>query len=316
MSEEPAGVRAPPSPKGTDKLVVLYLALGGLVAGGLLGWALRTNQPSLPPPPPAHPAAKPAAGVAQHAIVFTTEDKPVAATRDLLPAQATKIYCFYRFPDLPPDAPVSARWWYNGKDLGPIEIGEPAEEAKPPPAKGGAAPTDSATSRDEDVPHIVLTPPRDAKSFAPGIYEVELRSGNQPPGRSSFVVATNAEEIMAAKPSEKGQTRIISCATARKVNPRGEPEEPQKTFGGGDKIFVVFAYINGTVGGIFQVQWYYQGQLIEQASQKLAMKGGAGRGFAWLKAEEERLPAGKYRVALLLQGTDKPLAQARFTVQD
>ncbi len=75
-------------------------------------------------------------------------------------------------------------------------------------------------------------------------------------------------------------------------------------------------YINGTVGGAFRVQWYYRDQLIEQASEELAMKGGAGRGFAWLKAEEGHLPAGKYRVALALQGVEKPLAQARFTVQD
>ena len=245
----------------------------------------------------------------QHTFVFTTEAKPPDSTPDLLSAQATEIYCFYRFADLPPDAPVSARWWHNGADLGPIEISEPAEEAEP-------APAESATSEDERVPHLVLTPPGNAKSFAPGIYEVELHSGDHPAGRGSFVVAENAQEIMAAQPSEKGQTRIISCVTAREVSSRGEPEDPQKTFGGGDKIYVVFAYINGTVGGAFRVQWYYRDQLIEQASEELAMKGGAGRGFAWLKVEEGRLPAGPYRVALLLQGTQRPLAQARFTVQD
>ena len=320
MSEAPAGVPAPPSPKGVQKLTLLYLSLGGLVIGGLLGWTLRANQPPLPPEPAAQTPARPAqpldAQTPAHSIVFTTDDRPTAATADLLPARATKIYCFYRFPDLPPEPPVSARWWHNGADLGRVEIGEPAEEPRPQETEDAAREADSAAVRDEQVPHIILTPPGGAKSFAPGIYEVELRSGDQPPGRGSFVVATNAKQIMAAKPSEKGQTRIVSCVTARKVNARGEPEEPQKTFSGGEKIYVAFAYINGTAGGGFRVQWYYRDQLIEQASQELAMKGGAGRGFAWLKAEEGRLPAGKHRVVLFLQRAERPLAQARFTVQD
>ena len=81
-------------------------------------------------------------------------------------------------------------------------------------------------------------------------------------------------------------------------------------------FFINFTYINGTAGALFRVQWHYRDQLIESATQELEIKGGAGRGFAWLKADQGRLPTGKYRVTLALPGVEKPLAQVRFTVQD
>ncbi len=280
----------------------MYLAVGGLVIGGLLGWALRVQQPLLPPQQPARPLVKPAqpleAQLPEHAIVFTTADRAPAATPDLLSAQATKIHCFYRFPDLSPEAPVSARWWHQGQELDSLPASAQEDTAE------------------QQLPHIVLQPPGNAQTFAPGIYELELYSGERQLGRASFVVAENAQEIMAARPSEKGHTRIISLVTTRRVNAKGAPERPQTTFGGWDKIHAAFTYINATAGGVFRVQWYYRDQLIEPASQELEMKGGAGRGFAWLKADPGRLLAGKYRVTLHLPGVDKPLAQARFTVDD
>jgi len=320
MSEEPVSASVHSSPKGVQKLVVLYLAVGGLVIGGLLGWVLRVQQPLLPPQQPARPPVKPAqpleAQLPEHAIVFTTEDKAPAATPDLLPAQATKIHCFYRFPDLSPEAQVSARWWHNGEALGPVETGEPAEEPEPAEIEEDVAQAENDARRDEQLPHIVLPPPGDAQTFTPGIYELELYSGERRLGRASFVLAENAEEIMAARPSEKGHTRIVSLVTTRRVNARGKPDKPQTTFGGRDKIYAAFTYINATAGGVFHVQWYYRDKLIEPASQELEMKGGAGRGLAWLKADKQRLLAGKYCVTIFLGGVEKPLAQARFTVQD
>ena len=319
MSTEPA------APNRPQKLVVLYLALAGLVLGALAGWTVRANRLRSPLELP--PTAVIAAATADKEqmlgppLVFTTEDTPPPATPDLLSAEAPQVYCFYRFPDLPRDAQVTARWWCNGEELGPVESalldqpelvhGREDTQDTPPTPPGEQLPASEAPLR-----HIVLGPPGEAKSFAPGIYEVELRSASEELGRGSFAVAEGAEEILAAQPSELGQTRIINCLTARRVNAKGKPEQPQKTFRGTDKVFVAFTYINGTGDGVFRVEWYCQEQLIEQATQELEIKGGAGRGSAWLKAAEQRLPAGDYRVAIFLPGVSQPLAQARFTVQD
>ncbi len=313
-------------PKGIEKSVLVYLILAGVVLGGLAGWTVRANRLrsplELPPTELIDAATADKEQTLGHPLVFTTEDTPPAATPDLLSAEAPQIYCFYRFPDLPPDAQVTAHWWHNGAELGPIERTPPDQpelvrgrqdmQDIPEVPEGAKEPSE----REEHLPHLVLRPPGEAEAFAPGIYEVELRGLGQELGRGSFAVAEGAEEILAAQPSEMGQTRIINCLTARRLSAKGEPEQPQKTFRGTDKVFVAFTYINGTAGGVFRVEWYCQEQLIEQATQELEIKGGAGRGSAWLKAAEQRLPAGEYRVAIFLQGVSQPLAQARFTVQD
>jgi len=64
-----------------------------------------------------------------------------------------------------------------------------------------------------------------------------------------------------------------------------------------------------------RVEWYGGDQRLESAAQKLAMKGAAGRGSAWLQVKDKGLPAGEYRVAVFGAMSDGPLAEARFTVQ-
>jgi hypothetical protein len=278
-------------------LTLVYVSLGALVIGAAAGWVVRSREAG----PSTHVASDhreaPVGNGGQapeHFIVFSAESEPLAATPDLLPADAGEIYCFYRLPETYADSVVSAHCWHNGEDLGDIET--------------------SAASV-QSVPYLVLKPPGGAESFSPGIYEVELAGPERDLGRGSFVVAEDAAEIMAGKPSLKGRTRVVSCVTTRRVNKRGEPEEPQAVFAGTDKVYVAFAYINGTAGGKIGVLWHCDGRPIEAALQELEMKGGAGRGFAWMGAGRGRLPAGKYCVTLYLQGVDKSLAQANFTVQ-
>jgi len=124
-----------------------------------------------------------------------------------------------------------------------------------------------------------------------------------------------AIKIMAAQPSKVGAVRVVSCVTARDVTEVGEAQQPATKFAPQDRIYVAFAYINGTKGEELRVEWYGGDQRLESAAQKLTMKGAAGRGFAWLQAKEKGLPEGEYRVAVFGAMADEPLAEARFAVQ-
>jgi len=257
-----------------------------------------------PPPRPSSPR--------EQFIVFNAEKSLPPTTPDLLPT-ANRICCFYSFPQLAADARVTAHWWHNGKDLGLLTDLQAIEAQgnKPDIAPEGQKEGEDA----RPGRYVILSPPAGEDKFAPGIYEVELHSGDQRLGRSSFVVAENAQKIMAAQPSEVGEVRVVSCVTTRGITPTGEPQQPVSKFAPQERIYVVFAYINGTRGEKLRVEWYGGDQRLEPATHELAMKGAAGRGSAWLQVKDKGLPAGEYRVAVFGAVADEPLAEARFTVQ-
>ncbi len=307
--------------RGKYKLVVLGLSLAALTAGFVAGWGMCGRARRVPEDKPAQvlpPAPRPSLPREQF-IVFSAEKRLPPTTPDLLPT-ATNIYCFYSFPQLAADARISVHWWHDGEDMGVVEdiasaSAKQFSEAAQAADEEGQSAQPQRDAAGNNAWYLLLTPPDEADKFAPGIYEVELHSGDQRLGRSSFVVAGDAQEIMASQPSEIGQVRVVSCVTARDITETGEPQQPLKTFAPQERIYVAFAYINGTKGGKLRVEWYGGDQRLESAAQKLAMKGAAGRGSAWLQVKDRGLPEGEYRVAVFGAVADEPLAEARFAVQ-
>ncbi len=215
----------------------------------------------------------------------------------MLRAEAPEIYCFYDLPSLPSDTQITAYWWLNGEELGPV-----AASAQPRPGASHAA------------GRLTLKPPEDQKIFPEGIYEVELRAAGKKIDRASLVVTKGADMILSAKPTAVGQVKIINCVTAQGVSAKGEPDQATAIFAGTDRIFVAFAYINGTAEAAFVVKWFFRDTLIEQATQRVAMADGAGRAFAWMQAAKP-LPAGQYRAEVSVLGEKEPLAEVGFTVK-
>lgn len=300
--------------RGKYKLVVLGLSLAALTAGFVAGWSGRSRAHRVLEDKPAQallPATRPSSPREQF-MVFSAEKSRPPTTPDLLPT-ASQIYCFYSFPELAVDARMTVHWWHNGKDLGLVTDLQPVEAQV---SKPGIA-TDKQEEAASGGPgrYIILSPPGGEDTFAPGIYEVELASSDQRLGRRSFVVAADAEQIMASQPSKVGEVRVVSCVTARSITPTGEAPQPVSKFAPQDRIYVAFTYINGTKGEKLRVEWYGGDQRLESATYELAMKGAAGRGSAWLQAEDRGLPKGEYRVAVFGAVADEPLAEARFTVQ-
>ncbi len=301
--------------RGKYKLIVLGLSLAALTAGFVAGWGMRSRAPKAPEDKPAQtllPATRPSSPREQF-MVFSADKRLLLATPDLLPATASQVYCFSSFPHLSSDTELAVHWWRNGKDLGLLTNLQPVEAQAGKPSIATDKQQEATSGRPDR--YITLSPPANEDAFAPGIYEVELHSGEQRLGRSSFVVAEDAEQIMAFQPSKVGDVRVVSCVTARNVTESGEPQQPVSKFAPQDRIYVAFAYINGTKGEKLRVEWYGGDQRLESAAQKLAMKGAAGRGSAWLQVKDKGLPEGEYRVAVFGAGIEKPLAEARFTVQ-
>jgi len=276
--------------RGKYKLVVLGLSLAALTAGFVAGWNLRSrahtvsedkSTRALTPPP------RPSSSREQF-IIFSAEKNPPPTTPDLLPATANHIYCFYSFPQLAADARITIHWWRDGKDLGLLTDLQAIEAQgnKPDIAPEGQKEGEDA----RPGRYVVLSPPAGEDKFAPGM------------------------KIMASQPSKVGEVRVVSCVTAREVTPTSEPQQPVSKFAPQDRIYVAFAYINGTRGEKLRVEWYGGDQRLESAAQKLTMKGAAGRGAAWLQAEDRGLPAGEYRVAVYDAMAEAPLAEVRFTV--
>ena len=301
--------------RGKYKLVVLGLSLAALAAGFVAGWGMRSRARRVPEDRSAQallPATRPSSSREQF-MVFSAEKSRPPATPDLLPAEASQIYCFYSFPQLSSDAELAVHWWRDGKDLGLLTD---LQSVEAPVSKPSIA-TDEQEEGTSGRPgrYIILSPMAGEDTFAPGIYEAELRSSNQRLGRSSFVVAEDAEQIMASQPSKVGEVRVVSCVTARSITPTGETQQPVSKFAPQDRIYVAFAYINGTNGEKLRVEWYGGDQRLESATHELTMKGAAGRGSAWLQVKDKGLLEGEYRVAVFGAMAEEPLAEARFTVQ-
>jgi len=232
---------------GKYKLVVLGLSLAALTAGLVAGWSLRRPARRAPEDKPVRalsPATR-ASSPREQFIIFSAEKRLPPATPDLLPP-ASHIYCFYNFPKLAADARITVHWWHDGRDLGLLTDLQPVEAQVSKPAIAVDKQQEAASGRPGR--YVILSPPAGEDTLAPGIYEVELHSGDQRLGRNSFVVAADAEQIMASQPSKVGEVRVVSCVTARSIAPRGEPPQPVSKFAPQDRIYVAFAYINGTKG--------------------------------------------------------------------
>ncbi len=280
-------------------VMVVGLALVGVVIGTVVGWQM-TNQQS--PAPPARQPVQPAATLARPAaeqdpVVFATGPDRPTRTPDLLPATASKIVCFYDFPQLLAPTPLVVYWWVNGKELGEVR---------------------AASQQQAEAAHLagqlILEPPAEQETFPEGIYEVELRADGKAMARASFVVAVDADKILGEERMKVGEIKVISCVTAGGVDAKGHPMQTADTFAGSDRILVVFTYINGTAEAHFVVSWFRDDTMIEQAAQRVAMADGAGRASAWIEADEA-LPPGQYRAVVGLAGKEQPLAEAQFIIR-
>ncbi len=267
-------------------MVVLGLSLAALTAGLVAGWSLRSPVRRPPEDKPARalsPAPRPISPREQF-MVFSAVKSCPPATPGLLPT-ANQIYCFYSFPELAADARIAIHWWHNGKDLGLVTDLQPAEAQITKP--GIATDKQEEATNARPGRYIILNPPANEDTFAPGIYEAPgprficgRRRRREDNGRPAFK----------SRPGPRGLLRYCTGYYSDRRAPTASEQIRAR------------------------VEWYGGDQRLESATQKLTMKGAAGRGFAWLQVKDKDLPEGEYRVAVFGTGIEEPLAEARFTV--
>ena len=276
---------------------------GAALVGAALGvylWPSLSDGEEVPAPggnAAGTPPTRSALEVPGDRIVFALGPPRPEHTPSLLSAETQRILCFYDLPDLPADTELKAYWWMNGDSLGE--------------ADGPAHPQSAAKHA---AGHFILLAPDGESAFPEGIYEVELRAAGEKVERASFVATLGAEKTLSSEPTAVGQLKVVSCATARAVDEKGVPVQPSTSFTGTERIYVAFTYMHGTARAAFVVRWHFRDMLIEQATQRLVMSGGAGRAVGWMQAGEP-LPPGEYWVEVLRAGDQQqPLATAKFTV--
>lgn len=271
--------------------------LGGvLLVGALAGWLLGSRLPTRPAPLPAPVRATTAA--TRDAIVVTDQAEPPNATPVLLPTTATQLHCFFRLERLPAGTPLQAQWKLGAQPLGALE------------------PQDLRLDRQAYLAgRFTFGPPTGQPSFPPGIYQLILRSGDQVLIETSFVVAQEAEKILAQQPPAAGELRVVNLGLFGSLGSQGQPQQPSKVFPPTAKIHAVFTYLNGVAGQKLLVRWYAAGVEIPQARQEVAVQSGARQAYAWLQAKGAGLPEGVYQVGLYLPGRDQSLVSADFTIK-
>lgn len=265
-----------------------------LAAAALAGWVVGDLLPTGAAPGP--PTVAPTPG-ARDEIVVSDQATPPAATPPLLPTVA-QLYCYFRLEQVPAGTPVQGQWRLGKDNLGALDLSTLVLERQPFLAG-----------------HFTFTPPGGQPQFPPGIYQLTLRSGEQVLVETSFVVAQDAERILAQTPPPVGELRIVSLGTYGSLGPRGGPQQPATVFPPVGRVYAVFTYLNGDPAQGLVVRWYAAGVEIEAARQTVAMKAGAGTAYAWLEARGAGLPEGAYQVQVCLVGNNQPLVTADFTVK-
>ena len=273
--------------------------LGLLALGALVGWGVSALWPPAPSGPPAatpEEMAREPQRIPDQVVVSDQPELP-ESTPLLLPATATQLYCRYRFEQAPAGAEVRVGWRRGGQDLGELPLSEHRRE------------------RGEVLAgQFTLAPPPPGPGFPPGLYQLSFYAGEEPLGEGSFVVAREAEKVLAQQAPPPGPVRIVSLGTFRALDPQGRPQAPAPQFAPGDRIWAVFTYLGGVKQGRLEVRWLAAGELIPQATAPVEMKGEAGSGYAWLQAPGEGLPEGAYTVEVHLAGNEQALATAGFSV--
>lgn len=281
----------------------LLALLGALLGAGvalLMGRHFRGRSEA-----PADVLPPPVAGVSR--LVFSPTPERPEQTPDIIPAESKAIYCFYQLDRVPPDAPLAARWWRDGEDLGRLELHELRREE-------GA---DHAVGRFTIKPPAPTAAGETQTPFPPGLYEVELTSEAAPDvsARASFMVLPRAARILAGGGEPEGPPVVRSLRTAAAVSEDGEAVDAKTSFAGPERVYVVFRYAGVMPGAVLTVRWYLDERELEDARAEIPIPAAEGVAHAWLQADAGTpLPPGQYRVAVFLGTEDEPLATTGFTI--
>lgn len=308
-TQEPSTLRPSGPFRGRRRMSgppLIILLLGGALVGGAAGvlysrgWLFERQQadegsgqavnpqvwrtpPTLPPPLPD--------------IVFSTSSVRPAATPEVLEAGTPVVFCFFSLREGRPKADLKAYWLLPG--MGPVE------------AQGKLfwdAPGSSCG-------HIVLRPPRGAKVFQRGIYEVVLRAGEEEIAEGSFVMLKRAASLVSRPPGlERYRPEVKNVVVFSGSGPF-RAEKPYVLPAGTSSVRVTFRYKHALEGSAFTVQWLFEDGLIQQATTEVLVRAAEGTGDAWFATKPPKpLPVGKYGVLILMGENTPPLAQESFWI--
>jgi len=306
-----------PSPEDTQRIVgpthrrrlspgallafLLAAAAVGVVAGLAFNrWWTRRYDASRTPT--AAPLAAPARGVGTASspvpdMVFNTTKIRLPATPEVLESGATEVYCFFTIPGESPSAEVAA-WW--------LEAGQ-----EPVRAEGQVVKEHANDLRG----YVVLKPPKGAKSFGNGVYEVALYIADEKVVEGSFALLKGAAELLKRPPGMERYRPEVKDVVVSAGVPSRKSEKPLVLPAGAQKVTASFSYAHALSGTAFTVQWLYEDGLIQQATTEVVIKADAGQGQAWFATKPPSpLPTGRYAVLISLGEDTPPLARESFWV--
>ena len=279
--------------------------LAGILGGGsvaLLFLGRRasereaTGTPGRPALPPAATPVEENAPSPPHIVIGAGDVRP-AQTPEALEAGGKQVYCFFDIAEAPASATATARW-LRGQD-------------SPVGAEGSVVKEESEHLRG----YLALRPPQGAKTFAEGIYEVELLVDGVPVIDTSFAVLKGAAQL--AK-TPKGMERYRPAVSELTVSGVPAPRSAKKPFvlpTGPAKVRVDFKYSHAVPGTAFAVYWLHQDGLIAQATTEIDIQQESGKGEAWFSPQPgQTLPNGRYGVEISIGEGTPPLARADFWI--
>jgi len=218
-------------------------------------------------------------------------------TPDALEAGGKQVYCFIDIPDAPPSATAAARW-LRGQN--------PPVDAESRLVKEGS---------DHLRGYLVLLPPQGAKTFAEGIYEIEVLVDGVPVADTSFAALKGAARLAETPKGMERYRPLVSELTVSRGQAPRTAKPPFVLPARPAKVQADFKYSHAVPGTAFTVYWLQQDGLIAQATTEINIQHEEGKGQAWLKpAPGQTLPDGKYGVEVSIGEGTPPLARADFWI--
>lgn len=322
--EEPEEER--PAPRRRPWVLGCLLAILGVLLGGAVALLAGRGCGAESPDDSIIPLPRP--GSYDTRLVFSAGPEEPTATPDIIPAETSVVFCFYRLNRVPPDAALTAKWWHDGEELGALELrdlrpDESAEHAAgrftiyPPklPAPAAEAP---AGAREPAGPAATAPPGASTTVFPPGIYEVELTTPAQPDvvARGSFVALPRAAKILQGGGEPAGPPAVRSLTTAAGVGDDGKPIGPTAIFPPSvDRVYAVFEYAGVPPGAVLTARWFIEGTELVAARTEIPVTAERGTARAWLEVGGgANLPDAQYQVRVYLGDEDDPLASSGFRI--